>query len=114
MSGGANHSRLTSTTYPNGRVIGTIFSGIDHFVRPTNVNEGASFTCTSSIEQSSYLGRGAVVERFRRQPNTRLTYMKQPGESNGADGGDQYRGLDRFDRVIEQRWRGKECIWNRH
>lgn len=33
-----------------------------------------------------------------------LTYIKQTGEPVG-DGGDQYTGLDRFGRVVDQRWR---------
>jgi RHS repeat-associated protein len=32
-----------------------------------------------------------------------LTWIKQPGEPNG-DAGDQYTGLDRFGRVVDQRW----------
>jgi YD repeat-containing protein len=32
-----------------------------------------------------------------------LTYIKQTGEPNG-DAGDQYTGLDRFGRVVDQRW----------
>ena len=37
------------------------------------------------------------------QPGIELTYVKLSGESNG-DGGDQYTGLDRFGRVVDQRW----------
>ncbi len=37
------------------------------------------------------------------EPGVDLTYIKQTGESNGA-AGDQYAGLDRFDRVVDQRW----------
>jgi RHS repeat-associated protein len=33
----------------------------------------------------------------------KLTYIKQAGEPKG-DGGDQYTGLDRFGRVVDQRW----------
>jgi len=33
----------------------------------------------------------------------KLTYIKQTGEPVG-DGGDQYTGLDRFGRVVDQRW----------
>jgi hypothetical protein len=33
-----------------------------------------------------------------------LTYIKQGVEANG-EAGDQYRGLDRFRRIIDQRWR---------
>jgi hypothetical protein len=32
-----------------------------------------------------------------------LTYIKQGVEGNG-DAGDQYTGLDRFGRVVDQRW----------
>jgi hypothetical protein len=31
-----------------------------------------------------------------------VTYIKQTGESNG-DAGDQYTGLDRFGRIVDQR-----------
>jgi YD repeat-containing protein len=37
------------------------------------------------------------------QPGIELTYVKQTGESNG-DAGDQYTGLSRFGRVVDQRW----------
>ena len=36
-----------------------------------------------------------------------LTYIKQTGESDG-DAGDQYTGLDRFGRVVDQRWTTSE------
>src|SRR5947209_6370973 len=44
-----------------------------------------------------------VVVRSHPQPGVDLTYVKQTGESNG-DAGDQYTGLDRFGRVVDQRW----------
>jgi RHS repeat-associated protein len=44
-----------------------------------------------------------VVRRAHSQPGVDLTYLKQTGESN-TDAGDQYTGLDRFGRVIDQRW----------
>ena len=34
----------------------------------------------------------------------RLTYIQQSGSPPVGDGGDQYTGLDRFGRVIDQRW----------
>lgn len=37
------------------------------------------------------------------QPNVDLSYVKRSGESV-ADAGDQYTGLDRFGRVVDQRW----------
>jgi hypothetical protein len=33
-----------------------------------------------------------------------LTYLQQAGDMGTGDGGDQYRGLDRFGRVVDQRW----------
>jgi len=34
----------------------------------------------------------------------KLTYIQQIGSLPVGDGGDQYAGLDRFGRVIDQRW----------
>jgi RHS repeat-associated protein len=58
---------------------------------------------TGTLESYDYLGLGTVVRRAHPQPGVDLTYIKQSGESNG-DAGDQYTGLDRFDRVVDQRW----------
>jgi hypothetical protein len=55
------------------------------------------------LEQYTYLGLDTVVKRAHPQPGVDLTYIKQSGESNG-DAGDQYTGLDRFGRVLDQRW----------
>src|SRR5581483_6030889 len=52
----------------------------------------------------SYLGLGTVVQRAHPQAAVDLTYIKQSGEADG-DAGDQYTGLDRFGRVVDQRWR---------
>jgi len=41
--------------------------------------------------------------RSHPQPDLDLTYVKRSGESNG-DAGDKYIGLDRFGRVVDQRW----------
>lgn len=43
------------------------------------------------------------MKRAHPQPGVDLTYIKQGAEANG-DGGDQYTGLDRFGRVVNQRW----------
>ena len=51
----------------------------------------------------AYLGLSTVVKRAHPQPGVDLTYIKQSGESNG-DAGDQYTGLDRFNRIVDQRW----------
>jgi YD repeat-containing protein len=53
-----------------------------------------------TLEDYTYLGLGTVVKRGHPQPGVDLTYIGTgPGE-----GGDQYVGLDRFGRVIDQRW----------
>jgi RHS repeat-associated protein len=100
MTGGANHSRPTSMTYPNGRVLDYVYgSGLD-----TTISRLTSLSSNSTtLESLSYLGLATVVKRAHSQPGVDLTYIKQSGESNG-DAGDQYTGLDRFSRVVDQRW----------
>ncbi len=101
MGGGANHSRLTSVTYPNGKVLTYNYAtGLD-----SSISRLSSLSDTSgTLESYSYLGLGTVVIRAHSQAGIDLTYVKQSGESNG-DAGDQYTGLDRFGRVADQRWR---------
>ena len=100
MSGGANNSRLTSITYPNGYVLNYNYnSGVD-----SSISRLSYLSDTSGTLQSySYLGLDTVVIVSDPQPGIELTYVKLSGESNG-DGGDQYTGLDRFGRVVDQRW----------
>jgi RHS repeat-associated protein/uncharacterized delta-60 repeat protein len=51
------------------------------------------------------LGLSTVVERSRpADGGVALTYVKYSGETVTGDGGDQYIGLDRFGRVVDQRW----------
>jgi RHS repeat-associated protein len=100
MAGGANNSRLTSITYPNGRVIAYNYNtGLD-----SNISRLSSLSdSTGVLEAYTYLGLNTVVKRAHPQPGVDLTYIKQLGEANG-DAGDQYIGLDRFGRVVDQRW----------
>ncbi len=100
MSAGANHSRLTGIVYPDGMTLSYNYaSGLDDAI-----SRLSSLTDTSgTLESDSYLGLGTVVIRGHSQPGVDLTYVKQSGESNG-DAGDQYTGLDRFGRVVDQRW----------
>jgi len=102
MAGGANHSRLTSITYPNGKVL-TYNYGAAGGLNDV-ISRLASLSDTSGILESyDYLGLSTVVRRAHSQPGVDLTYIKQTGEANG-DAGDQYTGLDRFGRVVDQRW----------
>src|SRR5262249_12626261 len=100
MAGGANHSRLISLTYPNGRVLNYNYaSGLDSTISRLSSLSDNSVT----LESYAYLGAGTVVKRAHPEPGIDLTYIKQSGESNG-DAGDQFTGLDRFGRVVDQRW----------
>jgi RHS repeat-associated protein len=100
MAGGVNNSRLTSMTYPNGRVLNFNYAtGVDNTIsRLTSISD-----TSATLESLSYLGLDTVVKRSHPQPGVDLTYIKQTGEPNG-DAGDQYTGLDRFGRVVDQRW----------
>src|SRR5262249_25968610 len=97
MAGGANHSRLTSITYPNGKVLTYNYSsGLNDSISRLSSLSGTSGT----LESYSYLGLSTVVKRPHSQPNVALTYT---GAGTG-DAGDQYTGLDRFGRVVDQKW----------
>jgi hypothetical protein len=100
MASGADESRLTSMTYPDGYTVGyTYASGLD-----ATISRLSSLTdTTGTLEGYSYLGVGTVVIRSHPETGLDLTYVKQSGESNG-DAGDEYTGLDRFGRVVDQRW----------
>ncbi len=103
MPSGANHSRPTGVVYPNGRTVthdyGTAGGLNDRLSRLGSLKDGAT-----TLEAYSYLGHGTVVERLHPQPGVDLSYVKLAAESVG-DAGDQYTGLDRFGRVVDQRHR---------
>jgi hypothetical protein len=97
MAGGANHSRLTSLTYPNGKVLNYNYnSGLDDSISRLS----SLFDSSGTLEAYTYLGLDTVVKRAHPQPNVDLTYI---GSGTG-DAGDQYTGLDRFGRIVEQKW----------
>jgi YD repeat-containing protein len=102
MSGGQNNSRLVSITYPNGYTVDYNYNaGLD-----SNISRLSSLSdSTGTVESYLYLGLNTVVERDHPQSGVNLTYIKQAGDANAnSDGGDQYTGLDRFGRVIDQNW----------
>jgi RHS repeat-associated protein len=100
MAGGANHSRLTKITYPSGREVDYEYaSGVDDAVSRLSGMSDSS----GDLEEYSYLGLGTIVEREQTQPGIRQSFIKLTGESVG-DAGDKYTGLDRFGRVVDQRW----------
>src|SRR5579884_3188682 len=102
MSNGENNSRLVSMTYPNGYVLNYNYS--------SGLNDGISRLSSLSdssgtLESYLYLGLNTVVERDHPQTGINLSYLKQSGDTQyNGDGGDQYTGLDRFGRIIDQFW----------
>lgn len=102
MPGGANHSRLTKVTHPNGRIVRYEYaSGLDGDIsRVSFLAYDASGSVGTHLEEYSYLGLSTVVEKVRPEPGTELTYL----DTVSGDAGDQYAGLDRFGRIIDQRW----------
>jgi len=98
MAGGANHSRLTSMTYPSGFVSTYNYSsGLNGSIsRLSSLSDS-----TGPLESYDYLGMGTVVRRSHPQPDLDLTFFG-PGPGSG---GDQYVGLDSFGRVVDQNWK---------
>lgn len=99
--GSANTIRLTALTHPDGRELnydyGTTDGPGDLLSRVSSLIDDDGST---PLADYTYLGLGGIVEVNFPPPGTRLTYI---GGGTG-DGGDQYRGWDRFGRVIDQRW----------
>jgi len=63
--------------------------------RLDSISEG-----TVTLESYKYLGLSTVVEEDHPQDGVYLTYIG----TAGGDGGDVYRGLDRFGRITDQKW----------
>ncbi len=95
---GANHSRLTSITYPDGYVLTYNYaSGLNGDIsRLSSLSDSGG-----TLESYDYLGLGTVVRRSHPQPDLDLTFL---GTGPGS-GGDQYVGLDSFGRVIDHHWK---------
>jgi RHS repeat-associated protein len=104
QANGGNHSRLTQVTYPDGYQLNYSYSGIDSIVsRPTSLSgQSAGSTAAVTLEAFKYLGAGTVIERSRPEVNVTLSMVDFSNAT--ADAGDKYTGLDRFGRVVDQRW----------
>ncbi len=75
MSGRANHSRLTSMTYPDGFVVNDNYSsGLNDAISRLSSLSDTSGT----LEGHSYLGLGTVVIRSHPQPGVG-TYIRLTG-----------------------------------
>jgi RHS repeat-associated protein len=101
---GGNHSRLTTMTYPNGRTVQYEYDpGIDTAIsRLSRLTGDAIGGGLTSYEEYEYLGASTMIERGRPESGIKLTMVSQTGSV--GDAGDPYTGLDRFGRVVDQRW----------
>ncbi len=109
---GMNYSRLSNVIYPNGRQIDYSYGNgndtLDNTIsRLTAITDHSSGTVLEtyidgSNAYSDYLGLNTVVQRSHPETGIDLTYIGTPG----GDAGDQYVGLDRFGRVVDQNWQG--------
>jgi RHS repeat-associated protein len=98
----SNYSRRASVTYPAGTVIDTNYGTTDEV--DDVLNRVKQFkNSTTVLVDYNYLGQQtAVIAGYTGEPGVELTYYTSGGS---GDAGDQYTGLDRFGRIIDQRWR---------
>ncbi|MEI9896723.1 MAG: hypothetical protein WDN28_23400 [Chthoniobacter sp.] len=100
--GSRNSARRNATIYPNGRIIGYNYgptSGTSDLLdRIEQIWDGSS-----ALAQYTYRGRKSTVRIQYLEPVVEMTYIAQPGQPYG-DGGDQYTGLDRFNRIVDVPW----------
>jgi uncharacterized delta-60 repeat protein/RHS repeat-associated protein len=96
-----NSYRLSSIAYPDGRVIDYNYNGnggLDTILsRISNLSSGST-----TLQSYTYLGLDTPVT-FNNGNGVYLSYLGTIG-STGGDAGDQYTGLDRFGRIINQNW----------
>ena len=97
-------TRLSQMTYPDGYVLSFNATFNDLFAgRVTSISGALAGSATSGVlEAFKYLGAGTVAERSRPEVGITLTMATTTGAT--GDGGDKYTGLDRFGRVVDQRW----------
>ena len=105
-NGSANHSRLLSMTYPNGRVLHYGYnSGMDDALGrvsfladpPLLPGEGWGEGIGQHLAEYRYLGLNSFVQVNYPQPSLRsdLAY---------GTGADPYTGMDQFGRIVDLRW----------
>ncbi len=99
-----NTARRTSTVYPNGRIVETLYgstgSDNDKLSRVEALKIQGEGQNAASYE---YLGLGWYVNVLYPEPSVNLTYIKAASQHVG-DAGDPYTGYDRFGRTVEMLW----------
>ncbi|MBL7041600.1 MAG: RHS repeat-associated core domain-containing protein [Pirellulaceae bacterium] len=92
--------RLTSLRYADGRLVhhtyGTSGSDADHLNRLDAIKDDSSGSPGAMLAAYTYLGLDQVVVEDLPEPDIKVDLF---GGTSGS-----YAGLDRFDRVIDQRW----------
>jgi RHS repeat-associated protein len=89
-------------TYPSGKILnynyGSVGSLDDHISRIASLSDSSG-----TLESYKFLGLSTRIERDRPEPDTRLSYVTGDTLVSGY-AGDQYTGLDRFGRIVDQDW----------
>jgi RHS repeat-associated protein len=98
-AGTVNTVRLETMTYPNGRVL-TYDYGVANSIDDLRDRVLALEDGLHALAVYTRFGLDRTVVVQYPQPDLSMTYIGTPG----GDGGDQYVGLDRFGRVIDNRW----------
>jgi RHS repeat-associated protein len=101
-----NNSRLARINYPSDYALDFVYEAgtFDAAMsRPTRLaGPRADTGAVITLEAFKYLGASTVIERARPEINTTLSMVSPTGAAGPV--GDKYTGLDRFDRVVLQRW----------
>jgi YD repeat-containing protein len=102
-----NGGRLTSVVYPSGYTVSYEYGSATELNYMVSRLDHLSETVTGTlkaVESYTYMGLSTVVQRSYNQVGAFVTCLAQAGEPVG-DAGDRVIGLDRFGRVVDQRWR---------
>jgi len=101
-STGDNNSRLTGILYPSGRQENYEYElALDKAISRIGTISDSS---GGRVRIYAYLSLSTAVAFDGN--NVSLTYLNQGDGLGNSDAGDEYTGLDRFGRVIDQNWTG--------
>jgi len=104
-SGADNTRRRTKVIYPNGRQLEYRYGTAGSIDDLANRVEKIVDVTGTAQELVQYTRRGvnSTVRIQYLEPGLEMTYLQQTGQPVG-DGGDRYKGLDRFNRIEDILW----------